>query len=78
MKLYWSDQHELTTTVGELITELQKFDQVALVFSEGCDCIGSVVEVQTQSDGSVLLCRDDSITEKLKERYANRIQNERG
>ena len=29
------------------------------MFTEGCDCTGNVVAVSTESDGSVLIERDD-------------------
>lgn len=49
----------VTTTVGELVAELSKLDPNTLVFTEGCDCVGNVVRVSTQHDGSVLIERDD-------------------
>jgi hypothetical protein len=54
------DERTITTTVGDLVSKLQTMDQGALVFTEGCDCIGNVVGVETESDGTVLILRDDA------------------
>ena len=59
MKLHILDKHTATTTVGDLVAELSKQDQDAFVFTEGCDCIGNVVKVSVDSEGHVLLERDD-------------------
>jgi len=56
-------------TVAELITELQKMPQDALVSSEGCDCWGEVdrVELRPKEDGNfahdqfVLIGRIDGV-----------------
>jgi len=78
-----ADYNSITTTVGELIKELGKFDKDLLVYTEGCDCYGNVVDVTTNShnDNSILICRDDSAFEysydnsdaKLKDKYKNRL-----
>ena len=39
-----------TMTVGELIAVLQKHPATALVYTEGCDCIGNAREVLTEPD----------------------------
>ena len=66
MKLYKMSENVVTTTVGELIEELLKVDQSAYVFTEGCDCIGNVVGVTVEEDGTVLINRDDFAKENLK------------
>jgi len=58
MKLHKIDNYTVTTTVGEMVAELMKFDQSAYVFTEGCDCTGNVVSVMLCSDGTVLIERD--------------------
>ena len=58
MKLSKIDKFITTTTVGELVKKL--FDQDAYVFTEGCDCVGNVVDVSLdENDGTVLIERDD-------------------
>ena len=72
---------DITTTVGGLIAELSKFDPDTPVFTEGCDCVGNVVSVSTQHDGTVLIERDDSAVKwsqdvagfVVAERYRNRV-----
>lgn len=59
MRLVWAEDISVTTTVGELVAELQKFDQTSPVYTEGDDCIGNVIKVSLLSDGSVLIERDD-------------------
>ena len=46
-----------TMTVGELITELQKFNQELPVLTEGCDCYGNCIGFKILPDkkGDVLL-----------------------
>ena len=45
-------------TVAELIAELQKQPQDALVWHEGCDCYGAANGVEIDKhDGSVLITR---------------------
>ncbi len=60
MKLHM-EEGVMTTTVGELVAELLKFDQKALVFTEGSDCLGNVIEysvgVTAEEDGSILIRR---------------------
>lgn len=72
----------LTTTVGELIKKLQEFDPDVLVFTEGCDCIGNVIDVITldKRDGSVLLKRDDdefdydeNLNPVVKDKYKDKL-----
>lgn len=46
-----------TTNVGELIEKLKSFDPNLLVYSDGCDCIGTVVDVSLQANGTVLIER---------------------
>ncbi len=60
MRMFRHGDCQLTTTVGDLVNELLKFDQNAYVFTEGCDCTGNVVSVSTCDDGTVLIERDDS------------------
>lgn len=43
--------------VKELIIELQKVDQEAEVFTEGCDCNGEVDSVDANTAGQVCLMR---------------------
>lgn len=43
--------------VEELIIELQKADQKAEVFTEGCDCNGEVGFLDTDTPGQVCLMR---------------------
>ncbi len=60
MKLFEIDKFITTTTVGELVKKLRTFDQNAYVFTEGCDCIGNVVDVSVDKDDrTVLIERDD-------------------
>ena len=78
MKLIQKD-NLITTTVGDLIAELQKFDKDAMVLTEGCDCLGNVVNVSIDSEGIVLLERDDFMKDfvdgdyVLKEKYIARV-----
>ena len=85
MRLRIDGEYSLTTTVGELIKKLQEFDENALVYTEGCDCIGNAVDVTLESDGkSVLIERDDRAMESkpngqgtfdffVAERYKDRM-----
>ena len=59
MKLHKIDERNATATVGDLVAELQKFDQSLYVFSEGCDCIGNVVGVSLETDGTILIARNN-------------------
>lgn len=43
--------------VAELIAELQKQPQNALVWHQGCDCIGEASDVTWDDDGYVLIGR---------------------
>ena len=45
-------------TVAELIVALQAMPQDALVYHEGCDCIGDANGVCLESDGTVLITRN--------------------
>lgn len=74
MNLYMHGIH-ITTTVGDLVAELMKFDQNLPVYTEGCDCIGNVVKVSCESDGSVLIERDDHIHRHIDE-YSDKIIGE--
>lgn len=78
------DEHTITTTVGELIEALKKIDKDTLVYTEGCDCTGNVVDISLEEDGSLLICRDDDVFDydwdapigkrkHIKEKYKNRI-----
>ena len=75
MKLHKIDKWNITTTVGELVAELLKFDQKACVFTEGCDCTGNVVGVSLNKDGTVLIERDDRaiVNDVVAEKYRDRI-----
>lgn len=83
MQLYRLTNYTVTTTVGELIKKLQTLDPEAYVFTQGCDCIGNVVDVLIEADGTILIDRDDDIDEYmngefiLKEQYLNRIEDRR-
>ncbi len=44
-------------TVAELIAELQKMPQDALVWHEGCDCFGEANGVRKDKDGTVTITR---------------------
>jgi len=85
MKLIILNETQLTATVGELIKELQKFDKDLPVFTEGCDCTGNAVSVIMDTDGTILIKRDDDAmlskwveNGELKfdpaEKYKNRIK----
>ena len=69
MKLF-KHEYSVTTTVGELIEKLKEFDPDLFVYTEGCDCTGNVVEVTLESNGSVMICRDDDSNEVVMERYS--------
>ena len=80
MKLiYTSRNYSVTTTVGELIKELQKYPENMLVRTEGCDCIGDVVSFSIERSlgepDYLLLNRDDSSKKELYEKYKDRIVN---
>lgn len=63
LKLFWSSDHDVTTTVGELISALSALNPNSFVLTEGCDCWGNVVGVSIQPDGTVLINRDDHAVE---------------
>lgn len=70
---------EITATVGDLVAELLKFDQSLPVYTEGCDCIGNVVNVSyDKSDNSVLIERDDRAVHlgQIAEQYLDKIIGE--
>ena len=83
MKLFRSSEMDITTTVGELILALQKLDPSRLVFTEGCDCYGNVVDVAVQPDGTILIRRDDRAVDfdlsakefLVSEHYRDRIED---
>ena len=60
MRLF-KHRHNVTTTVGDLIEKLKEFDPDLFVYTEGCDCIGNVVDVTLEDDGAVVICRDDDL-----------------
>ena len=75
MKLHKVDKWTITATVGDLVSELLKFDQNAYVFTEGCDCTGNVVDVSLETDGTILIVRDDRAIHDgmVHERYKDRM-----
>jgi|GEM_PF-3734500 len=44
-------------TVAEIIEALKNMPQDALVYHEGCDCIGAADGVELQNDGTVMISR---------------------
>lgn len=46
-------------TVAELIEMLQAMPQDAMVFHEGCDCIGNAHKVILENDGTVMITRSN-------------------
>lgn len=44
-------------TVAELIEQLQKLPPDAMVYAEGCDCVGPATGAELQSDGDVWIRR---------------------
>lgn len=89
MNLYEVDKYTITTTVGELVKALQRLDQNAYVFTEGCDCTGNVVDVIMEPYGTAMICRDDNThghdlnadgsrgNYALKQHYKNRIREKK-
>jgi hypothetical protein len=45
-------------TVAQLIEELKKFPQEALVEIDGCDCTGDATGVDSWADGRVIILRE--------------------
>ena len=85
MNLYIAERRTLTTKVGDLVAELLKFDQGAYIYTEGCDCIGNVVCVTQDSNGDVLIERDDyafgnddTVVEKYKGRVVEPSNSNQG
>ena len=54
MKLIRNTEYTVTTTVGELIKELEKYDKDLPVY-----CDGNIIDVTLESDDFVLLKSDD-------------------
>ena len=59
VKQYKIDDFTTTTRVKHLVAALLALDQEKFVYTEGCDCIGNVVDVSIDTDGSVIIERDD-------------------
>jgi hypothetical protein len=49
-----------TTKVKHLVAALLQCDQEALVFTEGCDCIGDAEGLSVKTAGEVLITRSPS------------------
>lgn len=68
MKLKVDGKYNITTTVDELIKKLKEFDGNMLVYSEGCDCWGNIVNVVVSEENTVLIERDDNAMESSVKR----------
>lgn len=75
---YQTSKYGTTTKVKHLVAALLKQDQEALIYTEGCDCLGNAVAIEFTKAGDVLIARDDVPIQagKIVDRYKDFFEGE--